>query len=352
MKAKLMILGAFGLLVALLLVTRAVHQAKSDLLQNPYTGVVTVNAIVAKPQSFPRIIQESGVLVGVKESVISAQTGGQIIQMMVDVGDRVRAGDPILRVDDELFKLEAGRAKNAYEKTKLDYERMQRLQKQNSVSEAELEGMRLAMEGAEVGYRMAQKTFEDATIKAPFSGVVSQRFTEVGQMIERSMPAIQLVDISQLKLTINITEDQIRYVSNGGDVIVTVDAVGDSIKGRINAIGSKSAAGARTFPVEIRIPGNEKLKSGMFARASIEAGMIPDVFIIPRVAIVPESGKMTVYLSRNNIAAKVFIEVVGSKGDHVAINGIQEGDIVLTNGNQGVAIGTSLTVKIETDAAQ
>jgi len=352
MKAKLIIIGAIGLLVALLLVTRAVHQAKSDQLQNPYTGVASVSAVIAKPRPFPRSIEETGVLLGAKEAIISAQTGGQIVKMLVDVGDFVRAGDPIIRIDDELFRLEAARAKNAYDKIKLDFERMQRLHQQSSASDADLEGMRLAMEGAEVGYKMAQKTYDDATVKAPFSGVVSQRFTEVGQMIERSMPVVQIVDNSQLKLILQIPEEQIRFVNLGAPAIVLVDAADDSVVGKVVSVGGKASAGARTFPVEIRLQGGGSLRSGMFARASIDAGFLMDAIVVPGLAVIPDAGRSIVYTAKDNLANRVVVTVLGVNKGETAVTGLVEGDVVITTGNLQVTQGTPLSIRLEGGNAQ
>lgn len=346
MKSKLGFLAVVALLIVILLLTRATREAKSDQMQTPYTGIVSVNAVKVEPSTFPRIISETGALTGLKEAVISAQTGGRVAKVVVDVGDRVKAGDPMVIVDDTLYALEAARAQVAFEKAQMDYDRLKRLHDQNNLADVDLEGARLMVKGAEVGAKMAKKTADDATIRAPFDGLVSQRFTEVGQMIERSMPAVQLVDASQMKLTINVTEDQIRYISDGAEVNVSVDAISESFKGRVTAVGAKSAMGARSFPVEVRIPGDSRLKSGMFARASIEAGVMLDVYIVPRVAVIPEAGRMSLFLVHDNMANKTSVQVVGAEGDRIAITGIKSGDVVITTGNQELIDGTSLKVTL------
>jgi len=352
MKAKLTIVIAIVALAIVIVLANAARKEKSDQLQNPYTGVATVNAVAAKNRPFPRLIEETGVLTGVRESIVSAEIGGQVVEVFVEVGGRVAPGAPLIRLDDDLLRLEAARARNVYEKAKMDYDRVQSLHSRKGASDAELEGMRLGMEGAEVGWKMAQKNADEATIRAPFGGVVAQRFTELGQMIERSMPVVQLIDNSQLKLTLQIREDQIRFIDPGSPAIVHVDAAADSVVGQVVAVGAKASMGARTFPVELRMPGSPILRSGMFARASIDAGFITDAIVIPGLCVLPDAGKTIAYISRDNIAYKVDVTVIGVNGAEMAVSGVSEGDVVVTTGNLLLSQGMPLSVKMESGNAQ
>jgi len=351
MKGKLIIIVSLVLLVALLLATRAARQARSDQLQNPYSGVASVTAVTTKNEPFTRIISETGVLTGNKESMIAAQTGGQVTALLVDVGDYVKAGEAILKIDDELYGLEAERAKITYEKAKADLERIEKLHKQNGASDSDLEGMRLAAKGAEVGYKMADKTYRDGTVKAPFSGVIAAKYTEVGQMIGPGTPVVQLIDHSTVKLVVQVPEESIGFIPVGAPTTVTIDALNASFDARVASIGLKASGGARTFPVEVRFHGEPKVRSGMFARAEIEAGVINSI-VLPRVAILPDAGRSIVFLAKNNLAEKAIVKVLGQRGDNIAVEGLPEGAIVVTTGNQLLTNGASLTITMAKDAAQ
>lgn len=351
MKGKIIIVGSLVLLVALLLITRAARQAQSDQLQNPYSGVVSVMAVSAGMEPFARTISGTGVLTGNKESMIAAETGGQVTELLVDVGDQIAAGKTILKIDDELYGLEAERAKITFDKAKMDYDRIEKLHKQNSASDSDLEGARLMVKGAEVAYKMAEKNYTDAEVKAPFSGVVAEKFTEVGQIIGAGMSVVQLIDQSSLKLTLQITEESIRYVKTGAVAQVIIDALGLTVEGQVVSVGSKAAGGSRTFPVEVRIRGGEGIRSGMFARADIHAGTI-EAIVLPRVAILPDAGRSIVYRVNNNTAEKIIVNLLAQQGDNVAIDGIAAGDVVVTTGNQLLTHGSSLNVTMTGASAQ
>jgi membrane fusion protein (multidrug efflux system) len=349
-KTRFIALSAFVMAVLALVAGKAL-QAENDAKQEKsYTGIVTVSGLVLKHEPFTRKIEESGTLVGRKESVIAAETGGQVMQVLVDVGDVVRAGSPLVRLDDELLELEAARALVAFDKAKLDFERVEKLYLQKSISDSELEGARLGMKAAEVQYRMAKKTFEDATIRAPFAGTLAAKFTEVGQMLDRGQPVVQLVDVSTLKLTLNITENDISDVVIGAPVEVLVESIGESYAGAVTAVGSRALNNSRTFPVEIEVPGNERLRSGMFARATVTLGVDDKGLLLPRAATLPDVGRIVVFLVNGDKAEKKSVKIIGSDGDRVAVNGISEGDTVIVTGNQMLSQGSKISLTLNSGA--
>jgi membrane fusion protein, multidrug efflux system len=335
------------LIVLLLIGGRLWRQAKSDTMQDSYSHIIPVTGFVLVPQPFTRTIDESGVLSGNKESLIAAETGGRVLKVNVDVGDYVQSGQALVRLDDELYQLESERAKVAFEKAKMDLDRVQKLYDQKSVSESELEGARLAAKGAEVQYRMALKTYNDATVRAPFSGTIAAKLTEVGQMIEHGAPVVQLVDVSTFKLTVSVAENDIHDVSLDAPVNVIVDAVGDTLEGSVSAVGSRAMTGSRTFPVEIKLAGGGLLRSGMFAHAMIAAGTQSAALLLPRAAVLPEAGRSIVFLAKGAAAYKVPIRIIGATGDHLAVEGLSKGDTVITTGNQLLSQGTPIQLTLD-----
>jgi len=352
MKNNLIFAGVLVALAALIIVSRAARQGQNDADDKGYGSVIAVEGFHARPEPFQRTIEATGTLTGNKESVVAAETSGRVLEVFVAVGDYVHSGDPLARLDDTLYQVDADRAKLAYDKAKLDLERVEKLFAQNSISQSDLEGARLGVKGAELQYQFARKTFNNATIRAPFSGAIATKFTEVGQMLERGMPVVQLVDIGSLKLTVPVTEEQVQFVETGAEASVIIDAIGDTVTGRVTAVGSRANPGSRTFPVEIQISGGPNRRSGMFARAVLSAGVIPDAILVPRAAILSDAGRYIVYLAQNNTAQKTIVTQVGISGDRVAVTGVKPDDIVVTTGNQNLINGSALNLTLTGGAAQ
>lgn len=346
-KPKTFALGGLALLIILLIFGRMMRQGRNEALQETRSTSVAVKGLVAVPEAFTRQVEASGVLEGAMEATVAAETGGRVIELRVDVGQRVSKGDPLARLDDELYRLESERAKIAFDKAKMDLDRAETLYQGKSISESDIEGARLGAKGAEVAYQMALKTYHDATIRAPFAGTVAQKMTEVGQMVERGMPVVQLVDVSSLKLTVPVTETEIRLVGPGATATVFIDAVNDTVRGKVFAVGSRAIAGARTFPVEIHLPGNERLRSGMFARAIIGSPREDQEMLLPRAAVLPDAGTMIVFRAHRGTAEKVPVRLIGNQGDRVAVEGLQRGDTVVTTGNQSLSHGMQILLTLD-----
>lgn len=345
-KLRLVLYLGIGLIVILIVAGRAFRHAKSDALNTAYSPVVTVSGLVVHPQEVQLTVEESGTVQGNREAIIAAGTGGRVVKWFVNLGDYVKTGDPILKVDDEIFKYEMERAIIAYEKAKLDFDRIEKLYKEKSISETDYENAKLMMKTAEVQAKHSTKMYEEATIRAPFDGTITAKMTEVGQMLERGMPAVQMIDFSRMKVTVNITENNIKDLKVGVDAVVIIPAIDDTLSAKVTAIGSRAITGSRAFPVEITFQGNPKIKSGMFAKVILKNAHLKNAMVLPRISVIPDAGNTVVFISKNSIAEKRVVKVLGYVDENVVVAGINSGDTVITVGNQLLSQGMKVAISI------
>lgn len=346
-RTRIITLTTFIGLVVAIVTGKALKDAHGDIAQTAYASVIPVSGFVLETEPFELFVEKSGTLLGRRESVLSAEVGGQIEHVYADVGTVVKAGQPLLRLDDELLELDAERAKIAFEKARLDFERVEKLFNEKSVSESDFENARLGRKSAEVQYRAAKKTYEEATIRAPFAGTITARLTEVGQMIDRGQPVFQLVDISELKLPLQISESELKFIQIGAPAAVFVEALGDTFAAEVTSIGARAMQGARTFPVELTMNGIEGVKSGMFARAKIFAGVDESSLVVPRAATLPDVGRTVVFVANGNKAAKKIVRILGTMEDRISISGLAAGDTVIVTGNQLLSQGSEINLTLE-----
>lgn len=344
--------AAAALLLIGLTTGKLLNQAKGDVAQNAYSSVIPVSGYVLELKPFVRTIEEAGTVQGQREAILSAETGGQIERIYVEVGDIVKAGAPLLKLDDAILGIEADRASIAYDKAQLDFGRIEKLYNESSISESDFEGAKLNLKAAEVQYRFARKSHEDATIRAPFGGTISAKLTEVGQMIDRGQPAFQIVDMETLKLKVAVPESDVSRVLPGATATVFVEALNDSIPAIVSTVGSRAMQGARTFPVELTFEAVDGLKSGMFARAFIFAGVDSSSILVPRAATLPDVGRTIVYVAKGNKAAKKIVKSTGMSGDQIAVQGIAEGDTLIVTGNQLLSQGTEIALTLNAESAR
>lgn len=239
-----------------------------------------------------------GVLEPVARALLGAPTAGTIVEILVDEGDRVSKDQVLVRLDDRGRRLEYERARlaaedqSAVEQARLtaeyrrqEYERQKRAFEaapNPTISESELETYRLNSELAQVTLRMRlaeaalrQKVaeirryeWEITRIRAPFSGVITRRLVEVGQVAELGTQLLELIDTSKLYLVKHLPAEQLKEVSVGQEVQVTPELFPElARRGRVVLVGPEVVAD--TVRVKVLVDNADgRLRPGLFARAT------------------------------------------------------------------------------------
>ena len=190
----------------------------------------------------------------------------------------------------------------------------------------------------------ARLSVADATITAPFDGVVVSRSLDPGAYVTpgTSTPILSIADLDQTDVTVNITEVQIASIRLGAPVQIHVDAYpGRIFRGSVSRIAGGADAATRTVQVEIDIanPGH-LLRPGMYATATLSAGADENVLVVPLSALVTVGDQHFVWLVTDNVTHKHVVTVGRATGDVVEITGgIGEGDQIVTRGTDLVREG-------------
>lgn len=273
---------------------------------------------------------------------VISETAGKITAVFTKVGDYKHAGSVLFQVDDELKKAAFMSAEANYEKAKKDYERFQTLYQQKSVTDSQLDQAKLGAAMAEAQYIVAKRQLDDAQIKTPISGYVTARYVDLGSMVQGApQPTLvaNVVDISRLKVKLNLAERDAFLTKAGDPVSVSVDVYpGYTFKGRIESISSKGDD-AHTYPVEISI-NNESthpLKAGMFARVIFTSLKDRETIVIPRESLVGSIKKPQVFVVENGIAKLRSLTVGDQSGIYVQVlQGLMEGETIVVNGQNNL----------------
>ena len=279
---------------------------------------------------------------------IVAETQGKVTAIDTKVGDQKSAGSVLIQVDDELKKAALMSAEANYDKTKKDYERFQTLYKQKATTDAQLDAAKLAYSSAEANYIIAKRQYNDTKIKTPISGVVTARNVDVGTMVQPGMVVANVVDISKLKVNVNVAESDAFKLKVGDDVEVTTDVYpGVTFNGKVETISAK-ADEAHTYPVEIVIVNENKhpLKAGMFARVNFTTLVGKEAVVIPRAALVGSVKDPHVYVVKDGIAKERNVVLGVAAGTNVQVlNGLKVGETIVTNGQNNLTDGVKVEIQ-------
>jgi RND family efflux transporter MFP subunit len=333
-----------GITIAVLLSNRSRMQAKSRADEVRFFPV-TVTPVTE--QKLSENISLVGTIVGNNDVAVVSETQGKIVKVYVNVGDNVKAGDVLLQVDDEVKRAAYEAADVNYEKTKKDLQRYTTMMKEKSVSDAQLEGARLAYKSAEAQYIIARRQYHDTRIKTPITGIVTSRPFDVGTMVQNNTVVANVVDISRLKVELNVAEQDVFKMKEGDSVDVTTDVYpGVTFKGRISTI-SDQAGDAHTYPVEVALANSahHPLKAGMFGRVLFIAVKPTESLSIPREALVGSSKDAQVYVVNDGVAHLRNIVIGGEFDTRLSVrSGLTEGDTIVVNGQNNLKDNTIVTV--------
>lgn len=339
------------IVIAVIVTILAMNKKKlSAVAAGGVKDVFYVSVDKASKQKLESVFSLTGTVAANNDVNILSETAGKVKQIFFKVGDYKTANSVLAQVDDEL-KIAAFKSAEAnYEKSKKDYERFKNLFELNSATDAQLDGARLAFSVAEAQYIVAKRQLEDTKIKTPISGYITARNIDVGSMVQGApQPTFiaNIVDISRLKVKLNVAEKYAFALKQGDKVKVTADVFpGVSFSGRIESISAKSDE-AHTFPVEIIIEnqGKNQLKAGVFARVEFSSLKNTESIVIPRQALVGSIKDPQVYIVENGIARQRKIVLGGESNTFVQVmQGINEGETIVVNGQNILVDNTKVEI--------
>ena len=308
---------------------------------------VPVSVITAQRQKLSSSISLAGTINASNDVNVVSETQGAVRQVHVNVGDMVKAGTVLAEVEDDIPRSNLATAEISNQKAKRDFERSETLFQENSISRAQLDAGRLAMQAAENQFQIARRQLENTKIKTPITGTTNARYVEVGTMVQPGMAVANIVEITTLKVRVNVGE-QVAFQLKSGDAVDIVTDVypGQKFKARVDNIASK-ADEAHTYPVEIKLSNSTKypLKAGMFCRISFTSMAITEAIAIPRVTLVGSVKDASVFVVRNGIAHLQQVVVGKQTNEYLEVlNGLREGDTVVTSGQNNLVDKTRVLI--------
>jgi HlyD family secretion protein len=182
----------------------------------------------------------------------------------------------------------------------------------------------------------------NTVIVSPVNGFVAKRSVDPGAFVSQNSPMVDVVDISRVRLVVNVVERDLKELQAGAGAKVEVDAFpGEMFQGRIARVAPVLDPATRTAPIEIEIPNADfRLKPGMYARVGITTGSKKETLVVPVDAVADLGGRRGVFQHLNGIAIFRTVEI-GTEGDQLieVTGGLNEGDQVITTGARALRDG-------------
>ncbi len=322
----------------------------------PPETLSNVSVIAVQKTTVPDWLEAVGTVRATQTSQVSSQVMGNILEIRAHEGDRVQSGQVLAVLDDAQSRSgtdQATAALNAAEKevsaadsdfalAEATLKRYQQLYEKKSVSPQEFDEIKARYQSAEARRDMARAGQAQATagltqartslgytrIRAPFTGIVTEKKADAGTLASPGMPIFTMEDTRSYRLEVTVDESELRFVSAGQASPVTIDALGNTqLSGKVAQIVPAADPASRTFLVKVELPADVRVRSGLFGRARFSRGE-RSALLIPRASLVERGQLQAVYvLDANQIAELRYVTLGKSTGEQIEVlSGLQDGE--------------------------
>lgn len=300
----------------------------------------------------------TGVVKAVQTSNLAFKTGGQIIKLSVEDGEKVAKGQFIAEVDPIDYNLKLEAAKAAYIKSKSQLERFTRLIERDAISKQEFEGVQAAFTNDKVNFENAVSMLKETKIYAPFNGIIEKRFVENYQRVQPSEPIVTLIDPNNLEMKFTVSETSFHLMSAENiQFFVKFEAYpNEKFKAKLTKIVNSLVGGG--FPVTVQIADSTfstskfNVKPGFSCTVYLEVHNIKnkDLIAVPATAIFSNMASNANYVwiynkQTSSVSQKqVEIETLYGQSEVIINKGLVPGDEIVTAGIYSLVEGEKVKV--------
>jgi RND family efflux transporter MFP subunit len=342
---------------------------------------MTVDTTTVSRASVAEFVTVVGNLIGMATVQVVPKVSGRLESIGVRLADPVTRGQRIAKIEDLEIQQQVKQSQASFEvaaatirqreadltfaKTSLDRTRSlydRQLQPKQSLDDAEAryQAAQAQLDLARAQYQQAkarldelQITLANTEIRSPVTGFVGKRFLDPGAYASQNSPVVSVVDISTVRLVVNLVEKDVKLVIPGTPGEVQVDAFPDELfQGRVSRVAPVFDPATRTAEMEIEVPNpGMRLKPGMYARVRLRVAERADVLTVPINALVEVEGRKGVFVPVENIAQFLPVETGLQDQNRVEIlKGIEENATVISTGAAGLRDGDKIVLASEAGA--
>lgn len=320
------------------------EQTRAEAPQLP-TIAVTVGQVreeVARTR-----IEVVGTLEAVERASISARISGQIIELPVVLGSKVQKGDLLVKISAGEISAKVLQAEAQLSQVRRNLARERKLQKQGASTQETVKSLLDTSRIAEAAYKEAQTMLDYATVTAPFSGTVTKKIANIGDIASPGMILLQIENSDALQVIARIPEALLLKVSEGESLSIEIPAAGLTLMGDVAEVAPAADPISRTAPVKIDIASGPDLRVGQFARISLE-GTGETTLMLEKSAVLSRGQMDLVFVvekSKNVARMRLVRTGVEYNGDVEIISGLEPGEQVVVSNNEKLQDGQPIDIR-------
>jgi membrane fusion protein (multidrug efflux system) len=307
-----------------------------------------VAVTVVTPHAFEHYIQTQGQVESENDIAVTAQTPGVVTQVYVKEGQKVSKGQLLAQTDNSIIVRGIEAQKAQLELATAVFDRQKNLWDQKIGTEVQFLQAKTNKEALEKQVASSQEQLEMTRIKSPINGTVDAVVARIGEAVNPGYPAFRVVNTSDLKLIADVSEAYISNVKKGNKVLINIPELKKNIEARVTFVGGTIDALSRTFAIEVKLSSKEDLRPNMTGVIKIVYQTAPEAITVPINVVQEVNGEKIVYVAetkgKDTVARRKVVTVDGVFNGVAQVQGLNNGDKVITFGYQGLNDGEFIKI--------
>jgi len=321
--------------------------AKPENTQGEASNLPVATVQVKTIENQPHVNTEAvvGTVQAKLHATLEAKVSGHIERLPVELGQQVKAGELLALLGSSELKARFDQAEASQEQAKRNWDRISALFHQQAATRAEYDDAQAQKRVADAAVAEAKAMLDYAKVVAPFDGVVTKKWVDVGDLASPGKPLVDIEDTSQLRVQADVPDVIASHVQQGDRITVRVDTLDGNLTGTVAEISPAADPIAHTFRIKADLPANSGLRSGQFARLEVPVGE-SKALLVPDAAVVQRGQMEILFVVVKGHAQLRLVKTGRHVGDQMEIlSGLDAGDTVVIQGASQLTDGQPVEAK-------
>lgn len=296
---------------------------------------VPVEVVALERGTIESALRFSATLEAERDVRVLAEAQRRVVELKVEEGDAVRAGSLLIRLQDDAQRSALNKAEIELRQATREFDRQKSLFEQNLVSEQAYNDAALIFDQAGIAVDDARRNLAYTEVRAPFSGIVTERMVNVGDHVTLNQPLFRIVDFDSIVARIYVPEKELPALATGLETRLTAEAIGGvSFFGSVDRISPVVDPGTGTVKVTVATPRQEGLRPGMYVEVELVTAVNEDALLLPKRSVVYDNDQLFVFrLGDERRVERIKVEPVLEDIEHIEpAGGLSTGDLVVVAG--------------------
>ncbi|MCP5536814.1 MAG: efflux RND transporter periplasmic adaptor subunit [Akkermansiaceae bacterium] len=334
-----------GVFLVLIFTLAACHKREKASSSDPAGPAVKVELGKVVAMDAPTYESVVGTVRPRHEATVAADISGRILEFLAVSGQSVKKDEVIARIDASELEASLARAEASLDHATRELARQVKLLDSQVTSRAKYEQAESTERIARANLGLIKASLAKTVVKAPFSGTVTRKLADAGDLATPGRALFQIEDPASLRLEAAVAESIAGTLETGQTIAVEVAAANLTSPGKIGELEPSADHASRTFLVKIDLTASAALKSGMYGKAMIPTGK-SRLLLMPASAVARRGQMEAVFVNDHGVARLRLVRTVPYRNDQCSIlSGLAAGDQVVLHPPADLRDGSTLTTR-------